>query len=236
MNKYIEKIKAKIFQFIYNDAKLSYSQCGEDIILNIIFNSKKDGFYIDIGANNPKIQSNTYLLYLNGWKGINIDALPNSMDSFKKIRSKDINIEKAISNIEENLTYFKFENSFYNTLNESAIDRIKLHSPLVEKLPIKTTTLSNLLDNYEIKDIDFFSIDVEGLDLQVLMSNNWTKYRPKVIIIESFSGSINNLQEDNVYKYLLNLNYDYFCSTPTNAFFLDIDFLKLRFPKWLSKT
>ena len=75
---------------------ICYSQNGEDLILNRFLENKKNGFYIDIGAHHPIRFSNTYLFYKKGWRGINIDAMPGSMDLFNKIRSRDINIEKEL--------------------------------------------------------------------------------------------------------------------------------------------
>ncbi|MFA7355121.1 MAG: SAM-dependent methyltransferase, partial [Sulfurimonadaceae bacterium] len=72
----------------------SYSQEGEDMILRRLFEQQPNGFYVDVGAHHPKRFSNTYFFYKKGWRGINIDAMPNSMELFNKIRPRDINIEK----------------------------------------------------------------------------------------------------------------------------------------------
>lgn len=62
----------------------SYSQEGEDMVLNRYFQGKNSGFYVDIGAHHPKRFSNTYFFYKKAWCGINIDAMLGSMDRFKK--------------------------------------------------------------------------------------------------------------------------------------------------------
>ena len=80
----------------------SYSQEGEDRILLMPFENCKDGFYV---AHHPTRYSNTYLFYRMGWSGINIDAAPGSMNLFKKKRPRDINLEVAISDREEELTF-----------------------------------------------------------------------------------------------------------------------------------
>ena len=68
----------------------SYSQEGEDMILRRLFEKQKTGFYVDVGAHHPKRFSNTFFFYKKGWSGINIDAMPNSMRLFDKIRPRDI--------------------------------------------------------------------------------------------------------------------------------------------------
>ena len=75
----------------------SYSQEGEDVILQYIFRDQETGFYVDIGAHHPKRFSNTFGLYKMGWLGINVDPLPGCMDAFRKQRPRDINLEVAVS-------------------------------------------------------------------------------------------------------------------------------------------
>ena len=77
-------------------AQISFSQEGEDILLNRIFNFRPHGTYVDIGAHHPRRFSNTYFFYRLGWTGINIDAAPDSMKAFESERSKDINLEVGI--------------------------------------------------------------------------------------------------------------------------------------------
>ena len=76
-----------------------FSQNGEDLILNRLLENKSNGFFVDVGAHHPVRFSNTYLSYLNGWNGINIDAMPNSMMIFDKIRPRDINIEVGLKTV-----------------------------------------------------------------------------------------------------------------------------------------
>ncbi|MDX9799068.1 MAG: hypothetical protein RBT05_09445 [Bacteroidales bacterium] len=78
---------------------ISFSQEGEDMLLSKLFELNEKGFFVDIGAHHPIRFSNTYKLYLKGWRGINIDAMPNSMDLFKKYRSEDINLEIPIAKV-----------------------------------------------------------------------------------------------------------------------------------------
>ena len=83
----------------------AYSSEGEDLILKRIFDKKKKGVYIDVGAHHPFRVSNTYLLYKRNWTGINIDPLPGSKALFNKHRPKDINLEIGVSVVKQQLTY-----------------------------------------------------------------------------------------------------------------------------------
>lgn len=208
--------------------KKSYSQCGEDMILDLIFRGKKTGTYVDVGANNPIIQSNTNYLYQKGWSGINIDALPGSMKSFKKLRRRDVNLEIPISDEDSTLKYYMFQPSFFNSfLEESAI---LFKEKLIGSIELKTEKLSLVLDRHlNNKEIDFITVDVEGLDLQVLRSNDWTKYRPKVILMELFANDIESIKASEINIFLNANRYSFYCNTPTNIFYIENEFYKVRF-------
>jgi FkbM family methyltransferase len=206
------------------NCKLSYSQEGEDLILNRLFLNKKKGFYIDVGAHHPIKFSNTFLLYKNGWNGINIDAMPNSMEIFKTVRNRDINIEAAISNEKEQLKYFIFNEKALNTFSsELAVKRHdNTNFKIIETVKLNTIPLSEILEKYleTTQEIDFLSIDAEGFDLKVLKSNDWNRFRPKVILIEeSNSDIINIINNSEVYKYLIDKSYVLFAKTFNTLFF-----------------
>ncbi|MCJ8210542.1 FkbM family methyltransferase [Mucilaginibacter sp. RS28] len=167
----------------------SYSQEGEDMVLARIFDNKPTGFFVDVGALHPKRFSNTYKFYKTGWRGINMDAMPGSMAIFNQLRPEDINIEAAISDEDQVLKYHIFNEPALNTLSEEvAMEREKKPEYKVQRVEdICTQTLASILDKHlpEGKAIDFMTIDAEGLDFQVLNSNNWAKYRPSVLLLES---------------------------------------------------
>src|SRR5436190_1113396 len=192
---YHEKISSIILTHFRNNYKKSYAQSGEDMILDNIFFDVQKGIYVDVGANNPTLQSNTCYFYKKGWSGLNIDALPGSMKIFNKMRSRDINLEIAVSDKEQTLKYFLFKPSFYNSFNE---DQAVLHKEkLIKSINLQTKKLSWILDNYlHNNEIDFLTIDVEGLDFSILKSNDWVKYRPKVIVAELFT-TISNRPADS---------------------------------------
>ncbi|MCJ0742379.1 hypothetical protein [Pedobacter montanisoli] len=96
----------------------AYSQEGEDLVLARIFEHQQKGFYVDVGALHPKRFSNTFKFYKQGWRGINIDAMPGSMLEFDKVRPLDINIETPISNKNETLNYYIFNEPALNTFSK----------------------------------------------------------------------------------------------------------------------
>ncbi|MEA5503467.1 FkbM family methyltransferase [Halotia wernerae UHCC 0503] len=196
----------------YSFHKISFSQDGEDVVITELFNNKSEGFYVDVGAHHPQRFSNTYYFYLQGWKGINIDAMPGSMNIFNFLRPNDINLEIPISDKSEILNYYEFDepalNSFSLPLSQQRIS--KTNYKIVTETQLQTQTLAEVLDKHlpPKQTIDFLSIDVEGLDYQVLNSNNWDKYKPNVVLVEDLELiSLENINTSKVYLFLEKKGY-----------------------------
>ena len=196
--------------YLNSHAGTYYSQEGEDVILRRVFGDQKTGFYVDVGAHHPKRFSNTCYFYDKGWQGINIDALPGSMKVFQKFRPRDINLEIAISEKEQNLTYYMFNEPALNGFSKSISEGRQNEDYQIEKkISIPSFPLSKILDTHLPlnQKINFLSVDVEGLDLKVLASNDWEKYRPKVVLVEVLFSSLNKLESDPVYNYMVTQGY-----------------------------
>lgn len=204
----------------------SYSQEGEDLILKRLFN-KQDGFYVDVGAHHPRRFSNTFLFYKKGWKGINIDAMPGSMKLFKEQRSRDINLEIPIAKEHKALTYFQFNEPALNTFcHELALSRKEPYR-IIEKQSMEAFPLKEILEKHLTKGqfIDFLSVDVEGLDLEVLQSNDWSRFRPKVVLVEKLYRSLHQLQDEPIHYFMTDQNYQFFAKAVNTTFYISNEFL-----------
>jgi FkbM family methyltransferase len=225
----IIEVKRLIFR---NYCFSSYSQEGEDLILRRIFEHKQKGFYVDVGAYHPFLFSNTYIFYLRGWRGINIDATPGSMRLFNKFRKRDINLEIAVGEKEETLTYYMFNEPALNTFDENWVKEMngKMGYYIVKKVPIKVYPLLKILEKYLPKDqeIDFLNIDVEGKDFEVLKGNDWNKYRPKVVLVEILTSSIEEIYKNPIYIFMRENGYTFFAKTFSTCFFVENEFLRER--------
>jgi FkbM family methyltransferase len=215
-----EKFKIKFRQFVldYFDGYCtkSYSQEGEDMILRRIFESVDRGFYVDIGAHHPKRFSNTYYFYKIGWRGINIDARPGSMVEFNRSRPRDINIEAAIDKERRELTYYMFDEPALNTFDAAlAKTRNSSAGRITAEINIFTQKLDDILEKNlpDRQKIDFMSIDVEGLDLEVLQSNNWDLFRPDYILVECSKTSLRDMENDEICRFMSDRGYAFFAKT-----------------------
>jgi len=186
LGKRIMRLEHEIF---HQKLQSSYSQKGEDIIIDKLLKNKKTGFYVDVGANHPTAYNNTYHFYLKRWHGINIEPNKSNIKLFNELRTGDINLNIGIGNKEKTLNFYEFDAHMLSTFSKSEAEKYKKQGYVlkhIEKVPVKK--LSTVLEKYSKgKKIDFISIDTEGYDLEVLKSNDWKKFRPKVICIESAS-------------------------------------------------
>jgi FkbM family methyltransferase len=193
-------------------ANHSWSQEGEDRILYRIFEQQSVGFYVDVGAHHPKRFSNTYFFYRRGWRGINIDAMPGSMKIFEKLRPRDINLEYGISNSKGKLDYYIFNESALNGFSKELSkerDNDDSTYQINEIIKVEVLPLSVILNCQlpEKQIIDFMSIDVEGLDYEVLISNDWSKYRPKYVLTEVLDSSLHEIEKSQIGKFMKNVGY-----------------------------
>lgn len=155
------------------------------------------------------------------------------MKAFNSLRPRDINIEKPISSTRQILKYYAFNepalNGFSKELSQQR-DGLRDYHIIFEK-DIETATLKEILGSKLPKDqqIDFLSIDVEGLDFEVLCSNNFEKYRPKVILVEILESSLVELQNNKITDYLKEYNYSIYAKAVNTVIFIENDFLNERY-------
>ena len=194
--------------------KKTYSTFGEDLIIEKFFKEKKKGFYIDIGCYHPLEGNNTYLLFKKGWNGINVDVNSLSIDLFKKARKRDYNINVAVSNQKRKLKiYFRKKINMLNTSSKK-LAQIHFRNGFKSKF-INSNSLNSIIKDskFKKKKIDFLNVDVEGSELNVLKSLNFSKYKPRLICIEihnheeMYNENLDYLKRNKVYKFLTNKGY-----------------------------
>jgi FkbM family methyltransferase len=206
----------------YDQHRILFSQEGEDAVLERVFPGVLNGFYVDIGAHHPQRFSNTYVFYLKGWRGINVDPLPGSKQRFDILRKRDINLEVGVSDVHQELVYYSFKEPALNTFDPGVAEG--LSSLLISETRIQMYTLCELLDQYlpAGQVIDFLSIDVEGLDLQVLRSNDWSRYRPTYVLAESLGmRDVSSVLQSPLNAYMVSQGYSLFAKCVNTLFFQD---------------
>lgn len=203
---------------------ISYAQNFEDIILQRCFADIKKGFYIDIGAWSADIDSVTKSFYLRNWTGINVEPNPKFHKELLKSRPLDINLCIAVSNDEgtAKMTFIEGIGSGMSTLdNKVALKHSrngwKSTTQVVRTMSLKTIFKDHVSNN---KKVHFLKIDVEGFERKVLLSNDWKKNRPWVILIEATFPGTNKASFSAWESILIKANYLFVYTDGLNRFYL----------------
>lgn len=173
----------------FGNGPVYYSQFYEDYILGYVFKDYEHGFYVDVGANDPDDSSVTKYFYLAGWRGINIEPIPELVEKLNKSRPEDTNKGVAISDRPGELPFYKGSDkaSGLSTLSPKIAASHRANGFEFTKIMIPVTTLNAVLDEHakDKSEITFLNVDVEGFEKQVLSSIDFKRYHPRVIMAES---------------------------------------------------
>jgi FkbM family methyltransferase len=193
-----------------------YAQYNEDIILAALLADVKAGFYVDVGANHETYHSVTRYFYDRGWSGINIEPIPRLLEEIAKRRTRDTNLQLAISAQPGEMNFREYpEHDGLSTLSsESKTEPDKMAIPFTD-YKITVMPLHTVFAEQKVRKIDFLKIDVEGHEFEVLKSNDWYKYRPTVVAIEA------NHRATDWSDYLRDHKYERVIFDGLNEYYLD---------------
>lgn len=204
--------------------RLSYGQTGQDILADFLMKRHKlvpsgryVGTYVDFGCNHPISGSDTYLFYNSGWSGLCVDADPALCEAFPKVRPRDTVVNCGIGAEERTLDFYIFENSQHNTFNAGRADRFPARVVAVK--PVAIRTADAVLAAAGVTDIDFMSVDVEGFEMEVLLSMNLRRFRPKLLLMEALFP-LARMPEDKVRVHLEKNGYILLAHTGHDAFYM----------------
>ena len=166
-----------------------FSQYAEDVIFRQLMHPSNHGTYVDVGAHHPFKGSNTYGLYLRGWRGLTIDPNPRFAPLFKKVRPEDVHLVEGVAREQGDLTYYQFDHDVLNSLSfERAQSLVQAGNRVIAESKIPCRPLGLIVDEYlSDRPIDLLSVDCEGLDLDVLISLDLEKRRPTALIVEDYA-------------------------------------------------
>ncbi len=210
----LEKLKFEGFH-------ISYSQFGEDLIMENYLRDIKNGFFVDVGCNRPIEGNNTFKFYLKGWSGINIDGNQKMIDAFNSVRAKDINLCEIVSNKVEKTKFFISNDDRVSSLSNDFIDEMDKSRSYDDGSWVMPKTLEEILDNHlpKGKEITVLNVDVEGHDMEVIKSNNFEKYSPLMICIEDHNFNVSTITKNEICIFLQAQGYEIAGFSKPNIFF-----------------
>lgn len=166
-------------------AFISRSINGEDQLLDTLFGNQDTGFFVDVGANLPILGNDTYALYQRGWRGINVDPCLKAYQALVAERPEDVNLHLAVSDVPGELMFYEIQG-----FNMQSTCDLELAMAYLAKgyrfvaHKVEARTLASIMEEHAPAEIDFLKIDVEHFEYRVLKSNDWTRFRPKLIMVE----------------------------------------------------
>jgi FkbM family methyltransferase len=164
---------------------ISYAQNFEDVVLWRALKQIEKGFYVDIGAQDPEVESVTCAFYERGWSGINIEPVDEFYSRLAEARPRDINLKVAVGRDPGLRTLYAFRGSGLSTLDAQISARHKNTGLAAEETVVPALTLTKIIDDARAPTIHFLKIDVEGAEGEVLESLDLDRIRPWIIIVEA---------------------------------------------------
>jgi FkbM family methyltransferase len=210
--------------------KSSFSQCGEDLIIDYIFRLRgvTHPTFLDIGAHHPWFINNTAIFYLRGCRGVNIEPNPSLYKRFTEERAEDTNLNIGIADGEGEMDFFIMGDNTLSTMSSEELDHLlKCGHTLVEKIKINTRTVASVVDEFcNGKFPDLLTLDTEGYDLNILESIDYDNNCPKIICVESvdYSTTGSGAKRVDLINYVVNCGYYLYADTNLNSILVHNNF------------
>ncbi|TAA28764.1 FkbM family methyltransferase [Pseudoxanthomonas winnipegensis] len=164
---------------------ISYAQNFEDVMLRRALRHIEVGFYVDVGAQHPEIDSITKAFYEQGWRGINIEPVSDWYRALQEQRPRDINLNVAAGSSAGTVVITEIEGTGLSTAVESLAEaHVQLGFQSKEiRVPVQTVT--SICEQYHLSPIHFMKVDVEGFEEEVIRGIDFTQVRPWILVVEA---------------------------------------------------
>ncbi|HBB86417.1 MAG TPA: FkbM family methyltransferase [Blastocatellia bacterium] len=211
--------------------KISYSQCGEDLIVAFLLYGHlglTKPTYLDIGAHHPVILSNTFLFYQNGSSGVCVEADPLLYAKIKRRRKRDtcLNVGVGASDA-KSANFYLMSTKALSTFSEVESQRYSQYQThtIQQVIEVPLVTINNVIEQYFDPFPNFVSLDTEGLDLAIIKSLDFERYRPQVFCIETVTYTEDKSEEkiQDIITYMKANNYMVYADTYINTIFVEQD-------------
>jgi FkbM family methyltransferase len=207
----------------------SYAQNFEDVILWRALGELGRGFYIDIGAQDPVVDSVSLCFYEAGWRGIHVEPSAHYAALLRRARPDELVIEAAVDNLRGIVTFYESTTTGLSTCDPGIAERHIAEGLELRKTQVPAITLSDVLNGCGDREVHWLKIDVEGFEKQVI--DGWlpTKVRPWIVVVESTRPNTSEPTFPAWEPQLVNLGYRYVYFDGLNRFYLSEAHLDLAY-------
>ncbi|MCP8937157.1 FkbM family methyltransferase [Alsobacter sp. SYSU M60028] len=200
---------------------LSYAQNLEDYHLSLAFAGQSSGFYIDVGAGHPVADNVTQFFYERGWRGIVAEPQPELAALYGRLRPRDAVFEGLVGRRDGEARFHQVErlHGFSTTVEEHA-RAAGAFGAAYETRVLPCLTLATLCERHKVTAIDILKIDVEGAEADVLAGNDWSRFRPAVVVAEAVTPGAGDRAWDAWEPELLARGYRFRLFDTLNRFYV----------------
>lgn len=163
----------------------SYAQNFEDVMLWRALGRVENGFYIDVGAHDPVVDSVSKAFYEHGWRGVHVEPLINLADSLRNERPNDVVLNAVLSSKTGSHLYYDVSGSGLSTGNKEVAVRHQIDGWKINEVKVQALTLDDVFNFVESNEVHWLKIDVEGMEEEVLLGWEKSKTRPWIVVIEA---------------------------------------------------
>lgn len=213
---------------IINNAYCTFSQAGEDTLIKRVLDSLdiSKPLYLDIGAHDPIFRNNTYLFYRAGGSGVLIEPDPLLFEKIKKKRRRDLCLNVGVSSeTEDEADFFLMSASILNTFSREEAIKVQEETDqrITGVIKVKLVSINTILKKYFPQELNLLSLDIEGLDFDILKAMDFSIVRPDVICVETitYSEKRDGKKRYDIIDFLLGKNYFVYADTYINTIFVD---------------
>ncbi len=223
---FYRRLIGKLFNYRY---QVSFSQCGEDVIVDSVFVSLgiKKPSYLDIGAHHPTMFSNTFHFYQKGSTGVCVEPDPVLYRRIKKFRPLDTCLNVGLSDSSNSSAkFYVMNNPTLNTFSEEEAQRYNkdgIHH-IDKTIEIPLLTVNEIIEkHFSGKSPDFVSLDIEGWEMKILNSYDFKRFKPVIFCIETLTYSKPGEEKkiDEIIDFMKNQGYILYADTYINSIFVD---------------
>lgn len=201
---------------------ISYANNREDVLLRRLFPEVTDGFFIDIGAGSPEAFSLTKHFYDEGWHGINVEPNKKLFHELCEGRPRDVTLNVAVGKAAGNITFYECEEE-YSGYSTCSPEQAALHRAAgieIEEHTVEVMTLTDICESHVTGGIDILSVDVEGLEADVLEGGDFRRWRPRVVVVEATQPNTDVPTHDRWEHLLLDSGYLFTYFDGLNRFYV----------------
>lgn len=211
--------------------KISYSQCGEDLIVDFVFKivlGVSEISYLDIGAYHPTDLNNTYLFYSQGHQGVCVEPDPVLFEEIKRIRPRDTCLTAGVGGLgRAKAEFYRMTTRTLNTFSRAEAERYQNYGgqKIEEVLEVPMISVNTIIEDHFPSGPSYVSLDVEGLDLEILKSFDFGRYRPSVFCVETLTYTEDRSERKlhEIIEFMSSQGYFVYADTYINTIFVDRD-------------